>query len=462
MAVITRRRESFTFGVLRELVRSIGARREARTHVVLVSEGWPLARPHDGLAELGAARPPKIQIQPGGRLGTQNPGDYNVDQDVCARHLRAAAQLDNQQAYRDLIDDANRNNASFYAVDPGGLRVDLPRSPIVRPGDLGMRHVETLQALAENTDGRAIVHTNDIAGALQRVVDDLSGYYLLGYYSTNAKSDGTYRSISVKVNRPGFEIRARKGYRAWTADEVKMMEAARAAAVAPADPATLAHGEALGKLSRLKPNAVLYLHATVDPGASSLLVVGELSSTAARSADWRQGGEAQILVSTADGTPAGSGRATIAPGSRAFLARVPLERATGQAEYEIGVRMRAAGGSASLLESLRAARTTDPIGEPLAFRSAGPQQPVATFLWYRTEQARFEAPLAAGAAAPEGRLLDQAGNPMSVPVTITVREEGASRWAVATFPLAPLSPADYVLELSAGAARRYVALRVER
>jgi hypothetical protein len=124
--------------------------------------------------------------------------------------------------------------------------------------------------------------------------------------------------------------------------------------------------------------------------------------------------------------------------------------------------MKSAGGSASLLETLRVAIPAGPIGEPIAFRSTGPQQPVATFVWYRTEQARFEAPLSADAAAPAGRLLDQAGNPMPVPVSVSVREEGASRWAVATFPLAPLSPADYVLELSSGAARRYIALRVER
>jgi VWFA-related protein len=460
--LIRRRRETFTLDVLRDLVRYIGANREARTAILLVSEGWPLYRPSDSLANIGAGQPPTIRIQPGGRLGTRDSGDFNVDQDLCARHLREVAQRDNFQAFRDLIDYANTNNASFYIVDPGGLRTGVPSIEGI-PGALNPRgFTDTLRTLADNTNGNAIVETNDIARGLQNLIDDVSGYYLIGYYSGNDKPDGRYRTIDVKVTRPGVEVRARKGYRALTAEEAASIAKASAAANAPVDPAKVAHGEALGRLSRLKPNTVLYLHATVDPGASSLLVVGELSSTAARSADWRQGGEAQILVSTADGTPAGSGHATIAPGGRAFLARVPIERASVPVEYEVGVRMKAAGASASLLESIRAARTTDPIGEPIAFRSAGPQQPVATFLWYRTEQARFEAPLAAGSAAPAGRLLDQAGNPMPVPVAVSVREEGASRWAVATFPLAPLSPADYVLELSSGAARRYIALRVER
>jgi hypothetical protein len=205
-----------------------------------------------------------------------------------------------------------------------------------------------------------------------------------------------------------------------------------------------------------------HLHATIDPVLSELHVVGELAAAAARTADWRQGAEAQILVSTADGSPAGSVRATIAQGGRAFMARVPLGKAAGPTEYEVAVRLRAAAGSTSLLENMRVARTTDPIGEVVAFRSAGPQDPVATFMWWRTEHARFEAPLAADAAVPTGRLLDRAGNPMPVPVDVTVREDRGSRWAVAVLKLGPLSPADYVLELTSGQTRRYVPVRVDR
>lgn len=458
--MIRRRREAFTLGLLRDLVRYIGATREARTSFMLVTEGWPLYRPSNTLANAGAAEPPTIRIGPGGRLGTQNPGDYNVDRQECARHLREVAQVDHYQLFRDLLDDANRNNVSFYVVDPGGLRVP---SIMSYPGQLDMtRFSDRLRELAENTDGNAIVATNDISGALLKVVDDLSGYYLMGYYSSNTKADGRFRSIKVRVSRPGVSVRARQGYYGLTTTETKSIAAARAAASAPADPAAAAHAEALGRLSRLEPNTALYLHATVDAAASALVVVGELSSNAVRGPDWRQGAEAQILVSTADGSPAGSGRATIAPGGRAFLARIPLGGSAGPTEYEIGVRMKAASGSASLLETTRAARTRDPLGEVIAFRSAGAQQPVATFLWYRTEQARFEAPLAAGVAPPTGRLLDKAGNATPVPVDVSVRDDGGSRWAVATFRLAPLSPADYVLELTSGPARRLVALRVER
>src|SRR5207344_741351 len=50
--------------------------------------------------------------------------------------------------------------------------------------------------------------------------DDLTSYYLLGYYSTNTKLDGKYRTIKVRSKRPGVEIRSRRGYSAATAADV--------------------------------------------------------------------------------------------------------------------------------------------------------------------------------------------------------------------------------------------------
>ena len=92
------------------------------------------------------------------------------------------------------------------------------------------KRIDTLRTLAENTDGVAVVNTNNLNRGMQRIADDLSSYYLLGYYSTNTKLDGQFRRIDVRVRRPGVEVRARRGYRAATAEEVN---ASRAAAAAP-------------------------------------------------------------------------------------------------------------------------------------------------------------------------------------------------------------------------------------
>jgi len=53
------------------------------------------------------------------------------------------------------------------------------------------------------------VSSNDLARSFRRIVDDLSSYYLLGYYS-NGKLDGRFHTISVRVKRPGVQVRARR------------------------------------------------------------------------------------------------------------------------------------------------------------------------------------------------------------------------------------------------------------
>ncbi len=74
--------------------------------------------------------------------------------------------------------------------------------------------VESLRTLADNTDGLAVVDTNDLDKGFQRIVDDMTSYYLLGYYSTNTKLDGKVRKIKVRVKRNGVDVRARRSYRA--------------------------------------------------------------------------------------------------------------------------------------------------------------------------------------------------------------------------------------------------------
>src|SRR6202011_1210402 len=80
--------------------------------------------------------------------------------------------------------------------------------------------ITTLRTLADATDGLAIVDSNNLDAGLKRVVADLSSYYLLGYYSTG-KLDGKFHSISVRVKRPGVQVRARRGFLAATPAELK-------------------------------------------------------------------------------------------------------------------------------------------------------------------------------------------------------------------------------------------------
>jgi hypothetical protein len=63
---------------------------------------------------------------------------------------------------------------------------------------------------ADNTDGMAIVSTNDLNRGVARIATDLSAY-LLGYYSTNGNPDGRC-ARSRSQSREGRRVSARRSY----------------------------------------------------------------------------------------------------------------------------------------------------------------------------------------------------------------------------------------------------------
>ena len=68
--------------------------------------------------------------------------------------------------------------------------------------------------LAEETGGFAAVNRNDFRDVFDRLVRDNSTYYVLGYYPTNEKRDGKFRKITLRLKRPGLQVRSRRGYAA--------------------------------------------------------------------------------------------------------------------------------------------------------------------------------------------------------------------------------------------------------
>jgi hypothetical protein len=162
------------------------------------------------------------------------------------------AGIDFGERYRDLLRDARAANVAFYPISPSGL----PTIPFKATGgaDLGafhrmMRRTDSLMTLASETDGIAIVNTNDLSGGLRRIANDMQAYYVLGYYTTNTTWDGGVRSIKVKLKPKRNAIRARKQYRAPTLEEI-------AALTAPAAPRVPTEEEiALAGLRRQAPAA---------------------------------------------------------------------------------------------------------------------------------------------------------------------------------------------------------------
>jgi len=123
---------------------------------------------------------------------------------------------------------ATRANVSFYGVDPRGLSglsdegieiTAVPNDPTLGLGYASLsdelrRSQDSLRTISEETGGFAAVNRNDFREAFGHIIQDNSGYYLLGYYSSDTRRDGRFRRVQVRVKRPGLTVRARKGYTA--------------------------------------------------------------------------------------------------------------------------------------------------------------------------------------------------------------------------------------------------------
>ena len=113
-----------------------------------------------------------------------------------------------------------RSIQSIRAVSPSS-NIDINEGVGITQDAKALRTTQdTLHVLAANTDGRAIVNRNDLAAGMKQIIRDSSGYYLLGYNSTAAPTDGKFHAIKVNVKRRGVDVRARKGYWAYTLDDV--------------------------------------------------------------------------------------------------------------------------------------------------------------------------------------------------------------------------------------------------
>lgn len=465
--MIARRRERMVLDSLRDLVRYLGSVREERKAILTVSNGWVLYRPDPSITQLrtmsaisGQKEPipgnEPVGVDPFGKLrvgaARAREGDP-ISQTACDKDRMYLASIDNDDYFRWILDIANTNNASFYPIDPRGLAVfDSPIGPEVPPPipvDMAMlkQRIEVLRTLAENTDGIAVVDSNDLDRGLRRIADDLSSYYLLGYYSTNTKLDGQYRRIEVRVRRPAVNVRARRGYRAATVEEVT---AARAAAAAPAPESARAMTAALGKLGRIRPEQRFVIHAapvrrSAGGPIDAVWVAGEIQGAPE---EFATGASATIEVTSGGNTAQST--ASLKLGERAFLVKVPVQAGSTNA-VDVRVRLNPASGGTPASDTAKLDPNPSLI-QPLLFRrgqSTGNRlQPAAGFTFSRTDRLHLELPIVT-AAPGAARLLDRNAQALQIPVQVGEKTDpDGQRWLTADTTLSALGAGDYVLEVT--------------
>ena len=155
----------------------LGGLREGRKSIIFVSEGFTTILPPQ-------LNDPNAQMPGLGNSARRAPSAQNSDRE------EFSAQVDMISDMSLIFTEMNRNNTSIYAVDPRGLapfEYDINQAVGLQ---VDRKHLEmgldTLRALADNTDGRAIINRNDLGKGMQQIMRDASGYYLIGYNSAQA------------------------------------------------------------------------------------------------------------------------------------------------------------------------------------------------------------------------------------------------------------------------------------
>jgi hypothetical protein len=212
---------------MRGLAVRLGSLREGRKAIIFVSEGFASLLPPQ-------MRDPNAQF-PG--MGNPAAGNPAAGGSIAEDRQRFRSDTELYSDLRVVFDTANRHNTAIYAIDPRGLAAgefDISENIGSKADQDFLRATQdTLQVLALNTDGRAIINRNDLEKGLRQVVRDTSAYYLLGYNSS-APADGKFHEIKIRLKRAGVQVRSRKGYWAPTAEEAAKASAPPKPAPPPA------------------------------------------------------------------------------------------------------------------------------------------------------------------------------------------------------------------------------------
>lgn len=108
--------------------------------------------------------------------------------------------------FDEVLEQAKRSETAIYSI---GLQSDDSRSRV------GFREADfVLRQLAQETGGRAFFpnEVDELPKIYQKISDELSSQYSVGYISGNPLRNGQWRRIVVRVDRESVEARAKQGY----------------------------------------------------------------------------------------------------------------------------------------------------------------------------------------------------------------------------------------------------------
>jgi VWFA-related protein len=115
---------------------------------------------------------------------------------------------------RGLIGATGISDATSQGVNSAGLlKIGSDYgSSVASAGGSMVDSQASMVEIAQETGGRVFKNRNDIDDAVAVASNDGGTCYTLGYYPGKKKADNAFHKFNVSVNRPGVQLRYRRGY----------------------------------------------------------------------------------------------------------------------------------------------------------------------------------------------------------------------------------------------------------
>ena len=347
---------------------------------------------------------------------------------------------------------ANRGDVPVYVFSPGQAAADPAEAEPART---------MLQGVAVQTGGELFSGIPALGDGLKRMVRDLDAHYVLSYQPPHG-DDGRFHSVVVTLKRPGASVRARAGYVAPLAAELRPASMAPPASARMLRRSTFIQSwSGVVRSAEGKPRVTFTWEPTpVRPGIAAP--------------------DTAMLVVTAT-TPRGD---VLFDGNVTAVGTATTQGSTNRAEFEapagrvlIDIKILNSKGIVLDTDSrdlevpkLDAERVTlMPVallraGSAREFRAVSEDPdaaPVATREFRRTERLLVRVPAYEPGGEParvSATLLNRWRQPMrALPAMPVLLRDGVTQFDV---PLAPLAPGEYTIRLSAGSVVEHVTFRV--